>query len=148
MEEAIITRIVTLLAAAGILVAAVAQSPAETPLPAQLTVRAAVWGQVAKPGQYYLEGSPDVFELLSQAGGPTAGADLAGIVLVRERDRTRHRINLNRIAASGEPFFVASGDVVMVPESFWSRFNRNLPVISTLAVVANLAITIMLVAQK
>ena len=141
-------RIVAILAAVGMLATAMAQSPGDVPQSQPLTVRAAVWGQVARPGQYYMEGSPDLFELLSQAGGPTSGADLSGIVLLRERDHTRHRLNIGRIAASGEPFFVASGDVVLVPESFWSRFNRNLPVISTLAVVANLAITIMLVARQ
>jgi hypothetical protein len=141
-------RIVAILAVVGMLATAMAQSPGDMTQPQSLAVRAAVWGQVARPGQYYLEGTPDLFELLSQAGGPTSGADLSGIVLLRERDRTRHRLNISRIAASGEPFFIASGDVVLVPESFWSRFNRNLPVISTLAVVANLAVTIMLVARQ
>jgi protein involved in polysaccharide export with SLBB domain len=139
-------RVLTALAVAGSLAAA--QVPAETSPPAALSVRAAVWGQVARPGLYLLEGSPDLFELLSVAGGPSTGADLNNITLVRERDHTRRRLDLSRIAVSGEPFFLASGDVVIVPESFWSRFNRNLPVISTLAVVANLAVTIMLVAQR
>jgi hypothetical protein len=141
-------RIVAFLAAVGILAATMAQSSGDVLQPQSLAVRAAVWGEVARPGQYYLEGTPDLFELLSKAGGPTSGADLTGIVLLRERDRTRHCLNISRIAASGEPFFIASGDVVMVPESFWSRFNRNLPVISTLAVVANLAVTILLVTQR
>jgi hypothetical protein len=141
-------RIVAILATVGMLAAAMAETPGDATQPQSLAVRAAVWGQVARPGQYYLEGTPDLFELLSHSGGPTSGADLSGIVLLRERDRTRHRLNISKIAASGEPFFIASGDVVMVPESFWSRFSRNLPVISTLAVVANLAITIMLVTRQ
>jgi hypothetical protein len=141
-------RIVAILATVGMLAAAMAETPGDATQPQSLAVRAAVWGQVARPGQYYLEGTPDLFELLSHSGGPTSGADLSGIVLLRERDRTRQRLNISKIAASGEPFFIASGDVVMVPESFWSRFSRNLPVISTLAVVANLAITIMLVTRQ
>ncbi len=113
-----------------------------------LAVRAAVWGQVARPGQYLLRGSPDLFELLSQAGGPTANADLTRILLIRERDKTRRRLNLDRIVASGEPLFIAPGDVVIVPESGWSRFKSNLPVVSTLVVVANLVVTVTLMARK
>jgi len=113
-----------------------------------LTVRAAVWGQVASPGQYYLTGTPDLFELLSRAGGPTAGANLGRVTLIREIDGTRRRLDVGRIAASGSPFFILPGDVVIVPESFWSGLTRNLPVISTLAVVANLAVSIALIARQ
>ncbi len=115
---------------------------------ASLAVRAAVWGQVARPGQYLLRGSPDLFELLSQAGGPTANADLTRILLIRERDKTRRRVNLDRVIASGEPLFITPGDVVVVPESGWSRFKSNLPVVSTLVVVANLVVTVTLMARK
>jgi protein involved in polysaccharide export with SLBB domain len=103
---------------------------------------------VARPGQYTLSGSPDLFDLLSVAGGPTSGAEVSRIQLFREQDGTRHRLNLYAVARSGQPFFVRPGDVIVVPESFWSGFNRSLPVISTLAVVANLAVTITLMAQK
>ena len=113
-----------------------------------LAVRAAVWGQVTNPGQYYLTGTPDLFELLSSAGGPTAGANLSRVVLIRELDGTRRRLDVGRIAASGSPFFISPGDVVIVPESFWNGFTRNLPVISTLAVVANLAVSIALIARQ
>ncbi|MBM3321893.1 hypothetical protein FJY69_00190 [candidate division WOR-3 bacterium] len=115
---------------------------------APLAVRAAVWGQVARPGQYLLRGSPDLLELLSQAGGPTANADLTRILLIRERDKTRRRLNLDRLVASGEPLFIAPGDVVVVPESGWSRFKSNLPFVSTLVVVANLVVTVTLMARK
>lgn len=113
-----------------------------------LQVRAAVWGQVNRPGQFYLEGSPDLFELLSAAGGPTQAADLNRLVLIRERDGTRQRVSLNRIASSGQPLFIVSGDVVIVPESFWSRFQRSLPAISTVATVVNVAITLVLLSQQ
>jgi len=140
-------RTAVLVATAGMLAAALAQ-PAAEPAQTSLSVRAAVWGQVARPGQYYLQGSPDLFELLSQAGGPTASADLSRIVLIRERDGSRLRLNLGRIAESGKPFFIVPGDVVLVPESFWSSATRSLPVISTLTVIANLAVTMILLAQR
>ncbi len=111
------------------------------------SVRAAAWGQVTKPGQYYLSGSPDVLELISNAGGPTANADLTRVLLIRERDGTRTRLNLMRLTAEGEPVFLVPGDVVIVPESFWCKVQRNLPVITTLATLVNVAVTIVLLAQ-
>ncbi len=113
-----------------------------------LSVRAAVWGQVNRPGQFFLSGSPDLFELISAAGGPTAGADLNRIIVISERDATRRHINLHRLACSGQPFFIATGDVVIVPESFWSKFRNGLPVITAAAAVANVAITAILLAQR
>ena len=131
----------------GALVTAAAQTgsaagPADYPL-----VRAAVWGQVNKPGLYYLPGSPDLMELLSNAGGPSPGADLSRMLLIRERDGSRTRVNLNRITAKPEPLFLTPGDVVVVPESFWGKVQRNLPVIATVATVVNLVVTITLLTR-
>ena len=132
---------------AGALCAAGAQTgPAATAAPA--SVRTAVWGQVNKPGLYYLPGSPDVLELLSSAGGPASGADLSRVLLIRELDGSRTRLNLGRISARAEPVFLAPGDVVVVPESFWGKVQKNLPVITTVAAVVNLAITITLLTRK
>lgn len=133
------TRILVVLACLGTLVLSGAQTG---------YIRAAVWGQVNKPGLYSLTGSPDILELLSSAGGPTSGADLSRIVLIRERDGTRTRLNLGRIAAPAEPMFLAPGDIVAVPETFWSKFQRNLPVLTTVATVVNLAVTITLLARR
>lgn len=143
-----VSRTVVAIAVAAVAAAATGQPAVEGLTAPSLAIRAAVWGQVAKPGQYFLRGSPDLFELLSEAGGPSAGADLTRIVLIRERDGTRKRLNVNRIAASGQPFFIVPGDVVIVPESFWSRFTRNLPVVSTLVVVANLVVTVTVLARR
>jgi len=114
--------------------------------PPSLSIRAAVWGQVRNPGLYHLHGSPDLLELLSAAGGPTDNADLSRVLLVRERDGTRRRLNVTAIA--GRPVFLVPGDVVMVPASFWSRLRQELPLISTIAVLANVVLTVTLVAQR
>jgi len=110
-------------------------------------VRLAVWGQVAKPGQYELAGTPDVLELLSSAGGPLPGADLGRCTLFRELDGSRRAIDVPRLMERGEPLFLVSGDVMMVPESFWSKFQRNLPVVTTVATLVNLAVTITLLSR-
>ncbi len=107
-------------------------------------IRVAVWGEVVSPGQYYLSGSPDLLELLSVAGGPTADANLSNILLIRERDGTRQRLNLSRITAEGELLFLTSGDVIVVSQSFWHKVQRNLPLITTLVTLTNLVVTVTL----
>lgn len=109
-------------------------------------VRASVWGAVNRPGQYRLTGTPDLLELLSSAGGPTADADLGRVLLIRELDGTRRRIDVNRLAGS-EPLFLASGDILVVPESFWRKLQRNLPLITTMATLVNLAVTVTLLTR-
>lgn len=112
-----------------------------------LSVRAAVWGQVKNPGLYSLSGSPDLFDLISAAGGPTSGADITRVLVIREQNRTRHRVNLLRLAQSGKPFFLTAGDVVIVPESFWSQVKNTLPVIHTALTVTNLVVTLLLLTK-
>jgi len=104
-----------------------------------LEVRAAV---------YSLSGSPDLLELISMGGGPTAAADINRVIVIREQDGSRHTINLNRLARSGKRFFIVSGDVVVIPQSFWSRFRQGLPVITAAAAVANVVITVILLGQR
>lgn len=127
---------------------AVAVAQDATDPPAELAVRASVWGQVGRPGLYRLGGTPDLFEVLSAAGGPTSGADLKRVLIIREMDGTKQRVDVNRIAASGQPLFVSTGDVIIVPETFLNGLSRNLPVISTLAVVANLVVSMIIVTNR
>ena len=108
-------------------------------------VRVAVWGAVMKPGQYRLSGTPDLLEIISAGGGPAPGADLSRILILREIDGSRKRINLDRITTSGTPYFLTSGDVVVVPESVWRGIQRNLPVVTALATLVNLAIAVVLI---
>ncbi len=113
-----------------------------------ISIRASIWGQVNHPGQYSFNSSADLFELISAAGGPTSNADVRRIIVLREKDGTRHRFNLQHLALSGQRFFLATGDVVIIPESFWSKFRNGLPVITAAAAVANVAITAILLSQR
>ncbi|MEO0073297.1 MAG: SLBB domain-containing protein [candidate division WOR-3 bacterium] len=126
---------------------ALAQPDVETAA-AGLGVRVAVWGQVRNPGLYRLAGSPDVLELVSAAGGPTENADLSRALLLRERDGVRLRLNIARASASSEPVFLVPGDVLIIPTSTWSRIKQELPVVSALAVFANVILTLTLIAQR
>jgi len=107
-----------------------------------------IWGEVKSPGAYQLSGTPDIVELISTAGGPTASADLSRVTLIRSINTERMRINLKRSLNQGNIIFLSPGDVVLVPAGFWSRVRDNLPVITTLAIFANLTLTIIQAQKK
>ncbi|MGQ9678812.1 MAG: polysaccharide biosynthesis/export family protein [bacterium] len=112
------------------------------------SVRASIWGEVKHPGQYYFDNPVDLFELVSAAGGPTNNADIRRVLVLREKGGSRHIFNLPHLALSNQRFFLATGDVVVIPESFWSKFKNSLPVVTAAAAVANVAFTAILLAQR
>lgn len=141
-------KLVLTVVTAVLLVPRLAAQTAEPEPSVGLSVKVSVWGQVNRPGRYFLTGTPDLLELLSAAGGPTVGADLGRILLIREQDGSRRRLNVNRIAAAGRPFLLTANDVVIVPGSFWSRLREGLPAVTAAAAVANVAITLVLLARR
>ncbi|MGQ9708495.1 MAG: polysaccharide biosynthesis/export family protein [bacterium] len=107
-----------------------------------------VWGQVRSPGAYSLSANPDVVELLSAGGGPTTEADLSRVVLIRAISKNRVRINLKRVLNKGEVIPLSPGDVVIVPRSFWYGFRDQLTIVTSVAILANLTLTIINLTQK
>jgi polysaccharide export outer membrane protein len=80
--------------------------------------KVAVMGQVAKPGQYFLDGSGKVLDLLARAGGVTSGVAGDQATLLR-RDGTRQDIDLDRMF-EGDPAHnptVMDGDTINVPRA-------------------------------
>jgi len=80
--------------------------------------RVAVMGQVAKPGQYFLDGSAKVLDLLARAGGVVSG--VAGDQATVLRHDGRHEdIDLDRMF-QGDPKHnptVMDGDTINVPRA-------------------------------
>jgi len=101
-----------------------------------------VWGQVGSPGAYLLGANPDLIELLSAAGGPSREANLRRVTLVRAVDRKRVRINVGRVLAKGDVIPLSPGDVVIVPRSVWYTIRDEFWIVTTGAVLVNLALTI------
>lgn len=76
-----------------------------------------VLGAVNKLGAFPLKGRTNLLDLLAEAGGPTAHADLQAIRLLR-LDGESYTINLFRLVSEGRRFrdlIVDAGDVVFVP---------------------------------
>jgi polysaccharide export outer membrane protein len=79
-----------------------------------------VSGAVAKPGRYGFEKIPGIVDVLGQAGGALAGADLARIEIIRREGEMRRSVPADVASAlrdgvvSGLPELKA-GDTVVVP---------------------------------
>lgn len=89
------------------------------PTGAPPTITVQVAGQVARPGTFELPRESRVMEVITQAGGPTPGADLSRLRLTRE-GRTEI-LNLETAAAEGAANAPANlplqaGDSILVPE--------------------------------
>ncbi|MBM3332051.1 hypothetical protein FJY68_09420 [candidate division WOR-3 bacterium] len=107
-----------------------------------------VWGQVRTPGAYVLGGSPDLLELLSAAGGPTEHADVRRLVLFEATTQKQKRIDVKKVLAAGQVIPLSPGDVVLVPNSPWYSLRYVLDAVTTVASVATLAMTAVILSRQ
>lgn len=80
-----------------------------------------VLGQVGQPGRHAFPESPNVWEAIREAGGPTANASLDNVRIVRDKTRggTSQEVNVTRyleMASVDELPKLESGDTVVIPE--------------------------------
>ncbi len=94
-----------------------------------------VFGDVKRPGRYFLPVGSGVVEALALAGGPNVYANLKGATL--RRGEHLQRLNLQAILQGDQPDLeLQSGDVVFVPQkSFIFRITN----FQTLVALASLA---------
>ena len=102
-----------------------------------------VWGEVKKPGEYYVPAGINVLELISKAGGPTEYANIKNITLTH-REVTSDRVvkvNLNDYLKNKElkkPIpVVENGDIVRVPRNRWYRWRTLIKIAADVAIIAN-----------
>jgi len=94
-----------------------------------------VFGDVKKPGRYFLPVGAGVVEALALAGGPNVYANLKGTTL--RRDQHLQKVNLEQILRGKQPDLeLRSGDVLFIPQkSFIFRITN----FQTLVALASLA---------
>ena len=122
----------------------------------KLMIRVHVWGEVARPGQYLVPDGTNVLELISQAGGPTPFSNLKNICLTRnivhdfQKSKTVSKLSkvpygkqiikinlksyLNNDNSNSLPL-LKPGDVVMVKQNTWYKWQAIIKVISQVAII-------------
>jgi|SRR3990170_696031 len=84
-----------------------------------------VQGQVNRPGKYSFESIPNLWEVITEAGGPAEGADLSIVKIIRGGDEAGKtlRVNLNEALEKGDFTKLPKlkiGDTVEIPRSILS----------------------------
>ena len=105
-----------------------------------------LWGQVGKPGKYFVPYTTDLISLISIAGGPSNQAKLDEVRIVRyaQKDTTViekiARVNITRFIEYGEQSHIPPlirGDTVIVPGDALSVFQTFVQVVSNVSVILN-----------
>jgi len=67
------------------------------------TIRVSIIGEVVRPDIYQVSAEASILDILKMAGGPTVGANLKGVTLIREMpgDQQRQEINLREVLTEG-----------------------------------------------
>jgi polysaccharide export outer membrane protein len=123
--------------------------------PGAINIKVLVWGYVPFPGHYIIPSTSSVNDLLALAGGPTQDANIDDLRLFRvNADASQSMIkfdyndllwndNLEKRIKIPD---LQPGDILLVPGEtryfFWDYFNFTLTIITTLAVVAALVISV------
>ncbi len=124
--------------------------------PDAINIKVHVWGFVEFPGYYIIPSTRGVNDLLALAGGPTEDANIDDLRLFRvnaDSSQSMIKFDYNDLLWNDnleKPIKIPhlqAGDILLVPGEtrfyFWDYMNFTLSIVSTLAVVAVLLITIL-----
>ena len=108
----------------------------------ELLMQVNVWGEVKNPGTFQVPDNTDLISLLSFAGGPTEGAKLSRVKLIRSfSPRKEVRImNVEKYLKKGnheEVPIIKPGDTIVVPKSSFHSLTRFVSFLYNVAVIAS-----------
>lgn len=103
-----------------------------------------VMGEVVRPGDMtYLPGA-DIYYYLQLAGGPTMGADLSEVKIVRGKSYQRVMSDVDALKEEPQPVLMA-GDLIIVPFEKTTKLERNVSVLSGITSILSALVLIILV---
>ncbi len=111
----------------------------------ELNIRVQIWGEVRVPGLYIVADGTDLIEAISLAGGPTQDASLSRVKVIRFAGERRGVIDINvddyiRSASGDATLRLQPNDTINVPSRFWPKVGRWAGLLTTLALIANVAV--------
>ena len=110
----------------------------------ELLVPVNIWGFVQKPGQYMVPNNTDLISLVSFAGGPSDGAKISNVRIVRSDPKlgnTVFRVNVKRYIETADGTIIPTlkpGDTIIVKGTTFHWMSRFFEFVSRLAVFAQI----------
>ena len=110
----------------------------------ELLIPINIWGFVRRPGQYMVPNNTDLISLISFAGGPSEGARIKGVKIVRSNSRIGNRVwkvNVQKFLDSADGRYIPilkPGDTVVVKGSAFSKIRNFFSFMASFAVFAQL----------
>lgn len=116
--------------------------PAAQGTKTELMMKVNVWGQVLKPGQYFVPDDTDLISLISYAGGPTENAKINSVRIIRSNNSEKKvlSVDIKKYTETADPSLIPvlmPGDTIIVSGSVFFLFSRFAGFVSQLAVVVN-----------
>jgi len=115
----------------------------------EILIKVNIWGYVRKPGQYLVPRNTDLISLISFAGGPTDGANLGEVKLIREdltgrnghngEERNIVKVNVREYVETGDSKLIpplTPNDTVVITQSFGDKVERFLGIGSVVGIIA------------
>lgn len=122
--------------------------------PGELTMHVNLWGFVKNPGRYEVPSSTDLIQLVSFAGGPLQGADMAGVRVTRfvrkdgGLERSEYIVNLEDLKRVDQTKLVLyPGDTIFIDHTSWLTIRDAFTVISTAAILTSAVVNLIRVTK-
>ncbi len=116
-----------------------------------------LWGQIGKPGKYFVPYTTDLISLISIAGGPTDKAKLDDVRIIRyavkdttviEKIATVDIVKFIEFGDQGNLPQLIRGDTVIIPGDALSVFQNFVSIAASISVVINTFALIALLNQR
>ena len=110
----------------------------------ELLIPINIWGYVRRPGQYMVPNNTDLISLISFAGGPSEGAKIKGVKIVRSNSRIGNRVwnvNVQKFLDSADGRYIPvlkPGDTVVVKGSAFSKIRNFFSFMASFAIFAQM----------
>ena len=107
----------------------------------ELLIPINIWGFVQKPGQYMVPNKTDLLSLLSFAGGPTEGAKISNIKIVRSDPIEGNfvwNVNVKKYMNTADPSIIPilkPGDTIVVKGTTFNWIQQFFSFVSSLATI-------------
>lgn len=115
----------------------------------EILIKVNIWGYIRKPGQYMVPRNTDLISLISFAGGPTEGARLDDVKLIRENlkgqnGKNNHQQNIvsvdvKKYIETGNSNIIpplTPNDTVVIHQSFGNKVQKFLGIGSVFGIIA------------